>query len=354
MPVNISPTQQTDLLNSQLVATQQDFQQLLDRYSELSSHQSKLLQELIAVQKTVVNLGRVVHDMLSFLDSVHAQRQRENRFIAPFALPTANDGVSAERSTESCPMYGNEDVVPIEPLQHASNLLRELDTEQLVDRKNVEQLSGLYTRANTTHVAPPHVDGRRSPSRGISSQASQPIISPELVFHGDFDGVVYPIGQAQGIDPMNSDHINNIPYVETPAAPETTFQRTKGRNRIAVDDPGWIRQPQILLVEDDKTCRRIGGVFLYALQCQVDFAEDGLQAVAKFSAGVRYDLVLMDIVMPNLDGVSASHHIRQFDCAPIIAMTSNLSSNHIAMYFQHGRLRGSQILAEVSTDVRQE
>ena len=54
------------------------------------------------------------------------------------------------------------------------------------------------------------------------------------------------------------------------------------------------------------------------------------------NAGSKYDLVLMDIIMPNLDGVSACHLIRQFDTTPIIAMTSNIRSDDISMYFQHG------------------
>lgn len=56
------------------------------------------------------------------------------------------------------------------------------------------------------------------------------------------------------------------------------------------------------------------------------------------NAGSKYDLVLMDIIMPNLDGVSACHLIRQFDHTPIIAMTSNIRSDDISMYFQHGTL----------------
>jgi osomolarity two-component system response regulator SKN7 len=54
------------------------------------------------------------------------------------------------------------------------------------------------------------------------------------------------------------------------------------------------------------------------------------------NTGSKYDLVLMDIIMPNLDGVSACHLIRQFDNTPIIAMTSNIRSDDISMYFQHG------------------
>jgi osomolarity two-component system response regulator SKN7 len=64
---------------------------------------------------------------------------------------------------------------------------------------------------------------------------------------------------------------------------------------------------------------------------------DGLEAVNKMNAGSKYDLVLMDIIMPNLDGVSACHLIRQFDTTPIVAMTSNIRSDDISMYFQHGK-----------------
>lgn len=63
---------------------------------------------------------------------------------------------------------------------------------------------------------------------------------------------------------------------------------------------------------------------------------DGLEAVNKIQDGSKYDLILMDIIMPNLDGVSACHLIRQFDRTPIIAMTSDIRSDDIQLYFQHG------------------
>lgn len=51
----------------------------------------------------------------------------------------------------------------------------------------------------------------------------------------------------------------------------------------------------------------------------------------------KYDLVLMDIVMPNLDGVSATSMIRQFDATtPIVSMTSNSGPNDVMTYFSHG------------------
>ena len=67
---------------------------------------------------------------------------------------------------------------------------------------------------------------------------------------------------------------------------------------------------------------------------------DGLEAVNKINEGSTYDLILMDIIMPNLDGVSACHLIRQVDQTPIIAMTSNIRSDDITMYFNHGMFGG--------------
>lgn len=49
-----------------------------------------------------------------------------------------------------------------------------------------------------------------------------------------------------------------------------------------------------------------------------------IRATNKIQSSARYDLVLMDIIMPNLGGVSACHFIRQFNSVPIIAMTSNI------------------------------
>jgi osomolarity two-component system response regulator SKN7 len=91
---------------------------------------------------------------------------------------------------------------------------------------------------------------------------------------GDLDNIVYPIGQTNGIDPMYSEHTNNIPYNAPPPkavdVAEPKFQ--EGRKKSTIQDPGWIRPPSILLVEDDPTCRRIGSKFLYAFHCKIDSA----------------------------------------------------------------------------------
>jgi len=85
---------------------------------------------------------------------------------------------------------------------------------------------------------------------------------------------------------------------------------------------------RVLFVEDVPANQRIGGIFLKKLNCMADFANDGAEAITKLTQK-QYDLVLMDIMMPNLDGLSATKAIRKHDSSvldrnvPIISMTAN-------------------------------
>ena len=98
----------------------------------------------------------------------------------------------------------------------------------------------------------------------------------------------------------------------------------------------WAVAPRVLLVEDDPTCRSLSSRLLQIFGCKFDVATDGLAAVNKMNLD-RYDIVLMDIVMPNLDGVSATVHIRQFDqLTPIISMTSNTTDKDVKIYLSTG------------------
>ena len=84
----------------------------------------------------------------------------------------------------------------------------------------------------------------------------------------------------------------------------------------------------ILLVEDMEDNRVLITVLLKALPYRLELAENGAVGVEKFQSG-RYDLVLMDIHMPIMDGYEAIRIIRQWEedqkrgAAPIIALTGN-------------------------------
>lgn len=83
---------------------------------------------------------------------------------------------------------------------------------------------------------------------------------------------------------------------------------------------------QILLAEDNSTNRLIISKFLEKLEHNVDFAENGMQAV-EMHAQKHYDLILMDIQMPIMGGYEATRKIRllkkQNSKVPIIALTAH-------------------------------
>ena len=86
-------------------------------------------------------------------------------------------------------------------------------------------------------------------------------------------------------------------------------------------------RPRVLLAEDDSTIREVLVLMLKTANYYVDVAEDGLKAVEMWEKG-GYDIVLMDVQMPRLDGFGASRAIRkkeqrQGGHTPIIAMTAH-------------------------------
>lgn len=86
-----------------------------------------------------------------------------------------------------------------------------------------------------------------------------------------------------------------------------------------------LRGNHILLVEDNKLNQQVAAGFLYEMNLQVDFANNGVEAIEKLSNKHSYDLVLMDIQMPVLDGLTATTKIRddlKLDL-PIVAMTAH-------------------------------
>ena len=150
-----------------------------------------------------------------------------------------------------------------------------------------------------------------------------------------------PTPQGMGGDPAQEGEderqqpIVVVPDREPSPAPAPGAAR-KLRVRRSTHVPGWAVPPRVLLVDDDAVSRRLSSKFLQVFGCTIDVAVDGVVAVNKMNLE-KYDLVLMDIVMPKLDGVSATSLIRQFDAmTPIISMTSNSKPNEILTYYNHG------------------
>lgn len=295
----LPPPVQMDLVNSQLVAMQQQLQQLSDRYNDLAVHHAVLLNQVAGMQRSLVNHEQVMQNVMSYLQSTHSFVRGARRAArAPAAYAGAPDGgaVALGLNPAAPGISPVEDNMP-SPLQAAERMLTEATAETLQNQRNLEQLHEMYKQVTTSTVgagspetAMPRPDPAAAtpsaPAPAATANANAtglPDPASLLDFtrlNADLQDVVYPVGHNNGIDPMFGEHVHNIPYplpagganIEPPD-PRKAFGES--RKKSTTIDPGWIRAPQILLVEDDPTCRRIGGKFLYSFKCAIDTAVSG-------------------------------------------------------------------------------
>jgi len=95
---------------------------------------------------------------------------------------------------------------------------------------------------------------------------------------------------------------------------------------------------RILLVEDNAVNRKVGLMILSRLGYESDFAVNGLRAVEAIEKKT-YDLILMDIQMPEMNGIDAACAIRkklEFNCPSIVALTAEALEGDQERFLQLG------------------
>jgi CheY-like chemotaxis protein len=99
------------------------------------------------------------------------------------------------------------------------------------------------------------------------------------------------------------------------------------------------RSAHVLVVDDNATNRMVAEALCEMFECTCECVEDGAEAVEAARTG-RFDLILMDIKMPRMDGVEATRAIRalggQAGAVPIIALTANADPEDAQSYVNSG------------------
>jgi signal transduction histidine kinase/CheY-like chemotaxis protein len=104
----------------------------------------------------------------------------------------------------------------------------------------------------------------------------------------------------------------------------------RDRNREELNITGIFAGRRVLLVEDLDVNREVVQTLFEPSQLEIDCAENGVEAVRMFSeAPEKYELIFMDVNMPEMDGYDATRKIRALNTpraqtVPIIAMTANV------------------------------
>jgi CheY-like chemotaxis protein len=97
----------------------------------------------------------------------------------------------------------------------------------------------------------------------------------------------------------------------------------------------------VLIVDDNNINRLLINKVLARWGATTDAAENGLQAVEKITTNRNYDVVLMDVYMPEMGGIEATKVIRAkeeayFKQLPIIALTASMLSSERAQIQESG------------------
>ncbi|KAI8376018.1 uncharacterized protein BYT42DRAFT_573116 [Radiomyces spectabilis] len=194
----------------------------------------------------------------------------------------------------------------------------------VVDPLSATVTDPIVVSSTTMTSAPVSTTVTTTPQDVFPMETAAMISNPAVVGH---DGMaVLTISPSA---PATSDTMTAI----TPAPTALTTSRGIKRKSLI---PGWTIPPKVLLVDDDSIFRRLSTRLLQLAGCTIDVAVDGLEALTKLSSD-RYDIVLMDIMMPNLDGISATKNIRLYDTwTPIISMTANTTDRDIQQYITSG------------------
>ncbi|MCK5943946.1 MAG: response regulator [Planctomycetes bacterium] len=108
-------------------------------------------------------------------------------------------------------------------------------------------------------------------------------------------------------------------------APQCEAPKTSGDGPDAADDAQGFAHAAVLIAEDDKTNQLIVKKMLQKLNVTPTIVDDGVQAMLEANKN-RYDLILMDVMMPNMNGIEATQRIRSSEgpCSevPIIAFSA--------------------------------
>ncbi len=141
-----------------------------------------------------------------------------------------------------------------------------------------------------------------------------------------------------------------ITTLSKPIVPSTLFhalltvfgqnneQEQKNKKNEQAEQVAHLRGAKILLAEDNAVNQLVAKKIMEKAGLVVKIASNGLEAIAMVEQE-EFDLVLMDIQMPEMDGLSASRHIRslsKFDHLPIVAMTAHAMSGDRQLSLEAG------------------
>ena len=128
-------------------------------------------------------------------------------------------------------------------------------------------------------------------------------------------------------------------YIEVRKANEAEIKEHLNRQQLQdVEQKVLEYKPTVLLVDDNQINQKVAQKQLERLGCETDVASNGFEAI-EFAVSRKYDIIFMDIQMPQMDGVTATKHIKEKlgdACPPIVAMTAYSMKDDAEKFMNQG------------------
>lgn len=93
---------------------------------------------------------------------------------------------------------------------------------------------------------------------------------------------------------------------------------------------------RVLVVDDAESNLHVAKIFLTPYEIEVETAESGAEAIAKIKAGEVYDIIFMDYMMPDMDGIKTTKILRNMGYShPVVALTANALNGVDQMFLEN-------------------
>ena len=96
-----------------------------------------------------------------------------------------------------------------------------------------------------------------------------------------------------------------------------------------------LQKKKVLVVDDDQTIQKLVKYALAQAGAEVETASTGSEGLHRFYT-YQPDLIILDIMMPDLDGLETCRHIRQYSKTPIIMLTARGRDKDVVQALDHG------------------
>ncbi|UOQ53118.1 ATP-binding protein [Hymenobacter cellulosivorans] len=319
--------------------------------TNLNERQQELLkvirssgQHLLGILNDVLDMAKITSGKLEFEQTAFNLCDSMGQAVEPLALLATEKGLEFKGTPlrESCP---NSWVVG-DPFRLNQILINLVSNAVKFTERGTISVGGYYVGETETHLT---TEFRVTDTGiGIAPDKIDRIFEGFTQAYADTTRRFGGTGLGLSISRVLVEKLGGLLKVESEVGRGSTFSFTltlpkaeapRAKKEDVVDN-GSLAGRRILLAEDNEINRDVARLMLEEWQVQVDEAPDGLVAVEMHAANA-YDVILMDIQMPNMNGLEATARIRQHPNAvraqvPILALTANAFRADNELYLAAG------------------